>query len=98
MAMIRKTDRAFALISPKAPGAAAYVLTNAHRRRVLMKLNVRELYHVARLRADRFAQWDIRNISKAMLSQAGKVMPLSLLMACGKDRFAALNKKIFPQT
>jgi len=97
MAMIRKTDRAFALISPKAPDAAAYVLTNAHRRRVLMKLNVRELYHVARLRADRFAQWDIRNISKAMLSQAGKVMPLSLLMACGKDRFAALNKKVFPR-
>ena len=98
MALVRKTNRTFSLISPKAPGAAAYVLTNAHRRRVLMKLNVRELYHVARLRSDHFAQWDIRNISNAMLRQARRVMPLSLLMASGKDSFAALNKKIYPRT
>jgi len=62
-----------------------------------MKLNVRELYHVARLRADHFAQWDIRNIANAMLRQGRKAMPLSLLLAAGKDGFAALNKKIFPR-
>jgi len=97
MTLVRKTERVFSLIAQKAPGAAAYVLTNAHRRRVLMKLNVRELYHVARLRADHFAQWDIRNIANAMLRQGRKAMPLSLLLAAGKDGFAALNKKIFPR-
>ncbi|RPH88636.1 MAG: FAD-dependent thymidylate synthase [Deltaproteobacteria bacterium] len=98
MAMIRKTNSVHALIRQKNPGAAAYVLTNAHRKRVLMKLNARELYHLARLRADQHAQWDIRNLSEKMLKQARKVMPLTLMMACGKDSFAVLQKKNFPRT
>ena len=56
----------------KAPLAAAYVLTNAHRKRVLMKFNARELYHLARLRADAHAQWDIRELAEKMLQQAKK--------------------------
>jgi thymidylate synthase ThyX len=63
-----------------------------------MKLNAREIYHFARLRADRHAQWDIRDLSEKMLKQARKVMPLTLMMACGKDGFAAQQKKIFPRT
>jgi thymidylate synthase ThyX len=80
----------------KAPLAAAYILTNAHRKRVLMKFNARELYHLARLRADAHAQWDIRDLTKKMLKQAKKVMPLTLMMACGKDNFSVLYKKTFP--
>ncbi len=98
MAMIRKTNGVYQLIRQKNREAAAYVLTNAHRKRVLMKLNAREMYHIARLRADRHAQWDIRDLSEKMLSQAHKVMPLTLLMACGKDGFSSLRKRIFPQT
>ena len=97
MALIKKTNRAYALIKEKDSRAAAYVLTNAHRKRVLMKLSVRELYHLARLRADRHAQWDIRDLSEKMLRQARKVMPLSLMLACGKDGFAALQKKVYPR-
>ncbi len=96
MAMIKKTDGAYETIRQKNPHAAAYVLTNAHRKRVLMKLNARELYHLARLRADQHAQWDIRDLSEKMLKQARKIMPLTLMMACGKDGFAARHKKIFP--
>lgn len=96
-ALMERTNRAYALIKEKAPGAAPYVLTNAHRKRVLMKLNVRELYHLARLRADRHAQWDIRELSARMLKQAREVMPLSLMLACGKDGFAALRDKLFPR-
>ncbi|MEN6359343.1 MAG: FAD-dependent thymidylate synthase, partial [Smithella sp.] len=73
-------------------------LTNAHRKRVLMKLSARELYHLSRLRADAHAQWDIRDLAEKMLTQARKVMPLTLITACGKDGFAALHKKVFSRT
>jgi len=98
MAMIHKTNGVYDLVWQKHPEAAAYVLTNAHRKRVLMKLSARELYHLSRLRADAHAQWDIRDLSEKMLKQARKVMPLTLMTACGKDGFAALHKKVFPRT
>ncbi len=95
MAMMRKTELAYEQIKQKAPLAAAYVLTNAHRKRVLMKFNARELYHLARLRADAHAQWDIRNLTHKMLQQGKKVMPLTLMTACGKDSFSKLFQKTF---
>ena len=73
------------------------MLTNAHRRRMRLKLNAREMYHIARLRADAHAQWDIRRLSEKMLGQARRVMPLTLAMACGKDSFDALRRKTFPR-
>jgi flavin-dependent thymidylate synthase len=93
MDIMRRTEDAYVQIRKKLPLAAAYVLTNAHRKRVLMKLNARELYHLARMRVDAHAQWDIRELSKSMLKQARKVMPLTLMMACGKDGFAAQRRK-----
>jgi len=97
MSMIAKTNRVYEIIKQKNPAAAAYVLTNAHRRRVLMKCNARELYHFVRLRADSHAQWDIRQLSENMLKLAQKAMPLTLMMACGKDGFTARRKKIYFQ-
>ena len=94
--IMHETQCAYEQIKKKAPLAATYVLTNAHRKRVLMKLNARELYHLARLRADGHAQWDIRKLSEEMLKKAKKVMPLTLLLAGGKDSFAALYRKTFP--
>ena len=95
MEVIKKTNDVYKQIKQKQPLAAAYVLTNAHRKRVLMKLNARELYHMARLRTDAHAQWDIRELSERMLKQARKVMPLTLMMACGKDSFDKFYKNIF---
>lgn len=96
MAMIKKTNSVHEQIKQKNPGAAAYVLTNAHRKRVLIKINARELYHLSRLRVDAHAQWDIRDLSEKMLKQARKVMPQTLMTACGKDGFTALHDKVFP--
>ena len=96
MEIMRHTKNAYEQIKTKSPLAAGYVLTNAHRKRVLMKFNVRELYHLARLRADAHAQWDIRDLTEKMLKLAKKVMPLTLIMACGKDNFPQLFKKTFP--
>jgi thymidylate synthase ThyX len=95
---MRHTQNAYEQIKKKAPLAAAYILTNAHRKRVLMKFNARELYHLARLRADAHAQWDIRELTEEILKQAKKVMPLTLMMACGKDNFAKLYEKTFTRT
>jgi len=95
MDVMRRTQKAYKQISEKAPHVASYVLTNAHRKRVLMKFNAREMYHLARLRADAHAQWDIRNLTEKMLRQARKVMPHTLMMACGKDNFPKLFLKTF---
>jgi thymidylate synthase ThyX len=95
MEIMRHTQIAYEQIKKKAPLAAAYVLTNAHRKRVLMKFNARELYHLARLRADAHAQWDIHELTEKMLQHAKKVMPLTLMMACGKDNFNNIYKKVF---
>jgi len=76
--------------------AATYILTNAHRRRVHLKVNTRELYHIARLRADQSAQWDIRHLAKRMLDLARREMPLTLLLATGKEEFETLKQNLFP--
>ncbi|NQU16720.1 MAG: FAD-dependent thymidylate synthase, partial [Candidatus Saganbacteria bacterium] len=72
-----------------------YVLTNAHRKRVLFKCNARELYHISRLREDAHAQWDIQNISQKMTTIARDVMPLTMLTICGKDVYNEVYSKVF---
>jgi flavin-dependent thymidylate synthase len=91
-AMIERTNGVYERLRDDAPGAAAYILTNAHRRRVIVKMNVRELYHVSRLREDRHAQWDIRHTARRMVELAGDVMPLSLMFAGGKDAFQEMKR------
>ena len=75
--------------------AADYVLTNAHRRRVLLKVNVRELYHISRLREDATAQWEIRAVAGRMSVLAREVMPMTCLMLGGKDAYPGLYERIF---
>ncbi len=93
--IIRQTETLYTALLKSAPIAAEYCLTNAHRKRVLMKMNARELYHIARLRADHHAQWDIRNLAGEMIRQAREVMPLTLMMATGKDGYAPLYNETY---
>jgi thymidylate synthase ThyX len=95
--LIARTNETYSTLLPKTGPAAAYVLTNAHRRRVLLKVNVRELYHISRLREDPTAQWEIREIVGRMSDLARKEMPLSCMLLGGKDRYPALYEKIFGQ-
>lgn len=96
LALIADTDALYRRIGEKDPGAAPYILTNAHRKRVLLKVNARELYHMSRLREDRHAQWDIRETTAAMVRLARKALPLTFLLAAGKDRFDGLYRSLFP--
>jgi len=77
------------------PAVAPYILTGAHRKRSLMTLNVRELYHLSRLREDQHAQWDIQLLTAEMTKQASSVMPLALLLIGGKDSYPAKFQSVF---
>jgi flavin-dependent thymidylate synthase len=93
--LIARTNDTYRALLPKAGAAAAYVLTNAHRRRALLKVNVRELYHISRLREDPTAQWEIREMAGLMSGLARKEMPLSCLLLGSKDQYPALYQKVF---
>ncbi len=95
LAVIEQTNDAYARLKREAGEAADYVLTNAHRRRAILKVNIRELYHISRLRQDATAQWDIRRIVGKMADVAREVMPSSLMLLGGKDRFPRVYKKVF---
>ncbi len=93
--IVDKTNEVYSAIKKETPLAAPYILTNAHRRRVLMRLNLRELYHISRLREDAHAQWDIQNVSRLMSNEVKKVAPLSTGLLCGKDRYNDAYQNMF---
>jgi hypothetical protein len=87
----RRSEELYFEFLPKYGKAAEYCLTNAHRRRVLIAANPRELYHVSRLREDAHAQWDIKNTVRNMLYLAKQVAPLTFMLSGGKDEFEKLK-------
>jgi len=70
---------------------AEYALTNAHRRRVLLDANNRQIYAICAEREHLAAQWDIRNLTKELHGLIQKESPLTMAHLCGKDNFDALK-------
>ena len=95
LAVVARTNDAHAVLEKDVGPAADYVLTNAHRRRALLKVNVRELYHISRLREDASAQWEIRRVAAEMSRLARRVMPLSCLLLGGKDAYPDVYARVF---
>lgn len=93
--VLMRTEEVYDKIAATNQLVAQYVLTNAHQRRVLITLNARELYHMSRLRQDPTAQWDIRDITSRMVEQARNVMPLTLLLAGGKEDYPRIYQELF---
>ena len=91
---VDRAEKLYNRIRPHNLNAADYALTNANRRRVLVKVDVRELYHISRIREDHHAQWDIRSIAGEMTSTAAKHYPLLMLMVGGKDRFPDIFRRV----
>ncbi len=83
----RRAERLYRMIERNAPHACEYALCNAHRRRVLVGMNLRELYHFSRLRSDAHAQWEIRELSDEMCRIATRLVPAGSQMLGGKDAF-----------
>jgi len=95
IAMMKETEEIYSDLKQALEYGAEYILTNAHRRRVLLKVNARELYHISRLREDATAQWDIRNAVAEMSRLAREVMPLTCLLVGGKDSYPELYQNVF---
>lgn len=93
--IIEKTEKTYDKIYKTLPHIAPYILTQAHRRRVLLTVNLRELYHIARLRMDQTAQWDIRELTNKIVEETYKVMPLSLTFCCAKDQYDKIYQRYF---
>jgi len=93
--ILSRTEETFDKIATWNPVVAQYVLTNSHQRRVLVTMNVREFYHLTRLREDRSAQWDIRDIVSRMKEHARNVMPLTLTLATGKDSYPQVYQELY---
>lgn len=77
------------------PLLAPYLLTNAQVKQVRAVLNARELYHLARLRCDAHAQWEIQEVANKMLELMHDKWPNLLALACGKDRFDETYRRYF---
>ncbi|MSQ11637.1 MAG: hypothetical protein EXR48_02900 [Dehalococcoidia bacterium] len=58
------------------PVVAQYVVTHAHRRRVLAQMNLRECYHLFRLRTGPQAHATLREVMLQALDECRKVHPL----------------------
>ncbi len=86
-----KSEELYSKFNHKYGRAAEYCLTNAHRRRVIVAANPRELYHFSRLREDEHAQWDVKKTAGNMLKLAKKIAPLSFILSGGKDKFEYLR-------
>lgn len=91
----KKSAAVYKKIEKKHPGVGSYILTNAHRKRVLLSVNLREFYHISRLREDPTAQWDIRYKANKMSKLAKKVMPITTLLLGGKSDYPKIYSKLF---
>jgi flavin-dependent thymidylate synthase len=96
-AAVKRSERFHRLISGRTGDAAVYALTNSHRRRILMDINLRELYHFSRLRSDRHAQWEIRRLSDAMCEKTARRLPAAAALMCGKDRFHDTKRTVLTE-
>ena len=58
------------------PAVAQYVVTHAHNRRLLSKMNLRECYHLFKLRTSDMAHESVREPMKEAMRLASEVHPL----------------------
>jgi thymidylate synthase ThyX len=91
----KKSEALYKKIEKKHPGVGTYILTNAHRKRVLLRINLRELYHISRLREDPTAQWDIRDKANKMSALANKVMSITASLLGGKSDYPKIYRAVY---
>lgn len=89
-----KTDDLYYDFNKKHGKAAEYCLTNAHRRRVIVAINLRQLYHISRIREDEHSQWEIRDKAKKMSQLAKKTAPITTMFLAGKDEFKNVHREV----
>ncbi len=73
--VVAAAERAFWNVNQVLPVVAQYLVTHAHNRRVLSKLNLRECYHLFKLRTSEMAHFSIREPVKEALRLASEKHP-----------------------
>ena len=72
---IAQSETAFHALRSHSPALSQYLVTHAHRQRVLSRLSLRECYHLFKLRASRQAHRSIRQPVTEAMRQAVAVQP-----------------------
>ena len=70
-----------------------YILTNSHKRRVLLDANNRQIHAIALERLNIYAQWDIRNVTSQYIREIKKTSPLTLSFLPGKNVYDMSKNK-----
>lgn len=83
--LIDRIENLMPRLSKFLPDLSPYVRINSHKVKVLVKMNLRELYHFVRLRSDEHAQWEIREISNELVHHLRVYYPQSTAFLCGKS-------------
>ncbi len=82
-AAVEAAGTAYHALEEDFPSQAAYVLTNAHNRRVLLTMNMREAFHFCRLRGAPGAHFSIRRVAGQILEHIQAIYPaLAQFMQC----------------
>ena len=74
--VMQKADKLFRKLYPSLPYHAQYVVPLAYRKRVLMTMNLRELYHFVKLRSTPAGHYSYRLIARLMYDAVKRKFPL----------------------
>ena len=70
-----RVGKAFYQVHEVSPAAAQYLVTHAHKRRILSRMNLRECYHLFKLRTQPQAHFSIRGPVEEAMRQAVQAHP-----------------------
>ena len=72
---MKQSQDGFHALYPELPRIAEYLVTHAHKRRVLAKLNLRECYHLFKLRTGPQAHFSLVSVITAAMDKAAEQHP-----------------------
>ncbi len=88
--LLKETNLLKQKLTEVSPDLVPYARLNAEQVRVLVKMNLREIYHFIRLRADINAQWEIRNLACSFAEYIHPLAPFATSYLCGKSELDSL--------
>jgi len=75
---VQISEEGFREVERFSPVVAQYLVTHAHRRRVLSRMDLRQLYHFFRMRNSPYAHFTIRRVAAEAMRLVNEVHPLLL--------------------
>ncbi|MCJ7696348.1 MAG: FAD-dependent thymidylate synthase [Anaerolineaceae bacterium] len=94
---MRKAAETYERIFKINPMVASYIVPNGFNRRVLFKLNLRELFHFLRLRCNSNSHFSIRRVGRAMMEKIQPTHPIfsQFLQVDCTETVASISKEYF---